>query len=65
MLKPPCYNAATKTDCPERTLNCKSYCQDWKDYEKARDEEYEKRIAVGNTNYNDHARTQLKLVTLG
>jgi hypothetical protein len=38
-VRHPCYDEATKTDCPKRKAGCRSNCSDWKKYEKAREEE--------------------------
>lgn len=43
MLKSPCYDASTKTDCPRRCGGCQVNCPDWDAYLKARDEEYKRR----------------------
>ena len=44
MIKPPCYNEETKTDCPDRTYGCHERCEKWSKYEKLRNEEYRKRL---------------------
>lgn len=41
-MKSPCYNKATKTDCPKRHCGCSTDCPDWAKYEKERDEMYER-----------------------
>lgn len=41
-MKPtvPCYDTLNRRDCPNRTVDCRKTCQDWKRYEKARNEDY-------------------------
>lgn len=43
MIKAPCYNETTKTDCPKRAVGCHERCEAWRKYEKLRDEEYRQR----------------------
>lgn len=42
-MYPPCYDRATKTDCPKRTETCKLNCPKWAKYLEERDKEYERR----------------------
>ena len=36
----PCYNKATKTDCPDRHSGCGATCEKWAAYVVKRDAEY-------------------------
>lgn len=49
-LSCPCYNEATKTDCPRRHGGCAIDCKDWDEYVKRRNEEYRKRFAESGAN---------------
>lgn len=42
-MKNPCYNEATKTDCPDRHSGCGATCEKWAAYVVERDAEYDKR----------------------
>lgn len=39
-MKNPCYNEATKTDCPDRHSGCGATCEKWAAYVVKRDAEY-------------------------
>lgn len=54
-LDPPCYNKATKTDCPKRCTGCHINCPQWAIYVDRRDEEYKKRkpTAIGEQMITD------------
>lgn len=43
MIKNPCYNTTTKTDCPDRSLGCAARCPKWAEYVKQRDAMYQQR----------------------
>ena len=43
MLKNPCFNSETKTNCSKRCAGCAATCPDWKKYSQERDEQYEQR----------------------
>lgn len=43
MLKNPCYDAETHTDCKDRCTGCSIICALWHDYEERRREEYQRR----------------------
>lgn len=47
---PPCYDEATKTDCPRRHGGCAIDCPEWAEYVKKRDEANRKRYAESNAN---------------
>lgn len=47
MLKAPCYNHETKTDCPRREMGCHAHCEKWKEYEALKAEEYRLRKIHG------------------
>jgi hypothetical protein len=40
MMRAPCYDPETKTDCPKRTAGCQISCKRWAKYVKERDEYY-------------------------
>lgn len=42
-LQSPCYDPATKTDCPRRCGGCQLKCPEWKAYEAERAELYRQR----------------------
>lgn len=42
-MKSPCYDPATKIDCPDRAPNCATTCPKWAKYKKAKHKEYEER----------------------
>lgn len=57
-MKHPC-----KPDCPKRSADCHSICPDYRDYEKARNAEYEKKAAeraVDDAFYDGKQRLKLK-----
>lgn len=39
MVKPPCYDEQTHTDCSKRRVGCKSDCPEWQAWEKVHAEE--------------------------
>lgn len=41
-MKNPCYDKATRTDCPDRHSGCGASCPKWAVYEKVRNKAYEK-----------------------
>jgi len=41
MVKPPCYDEQTHTDCSKRRVGCKSDCPEWKEWERVHAEETE------------------------
>ena len=43
MLKRPCYDELTKTDCPDRCAGCSAHCERWAEYVAARNAEYAER----------------------
>lgn len=62
MLRPPCYNRVTKTDCPDRSVTCHGTCKKWAEYEAERDVEYRHRLANSKFTdaYDKHCRDNLK-----
>jgi hypothetical protein len=38
--KSPCYDAKTKTDCPNRCVDCKQTCKKWKEFEEFKKQDY-------------------------
>ena len=42
-MTPPCYNTATRTDCPRRHAGCQTSCREWKRYLVERDKIYVER----------------------
>lgn len=49
-MQNPCYNKATKTDCPKRSVGCGENCPEWKKYVESRDKAYIERALVANAN---------------
>lgn len=43
MTEAPCYDSATKTDCPRRRVGCRTDCVEWKKFEQFCAERREKR----------------------
>lgn len=43
ILKNPCYDVETKTDCPKRRGGCQFDCPEWDKYLEKRDEIYKQR----------------------
>lgn len=41
MTRPPCFDEATRTDCPRRCVGCRADCQEWQAWEKVHAEETE------------------------
>lgn len=41
MIRPPCFDEATRTDCPKRCVGCRADCPEWKAWEKVHAEETE------------------------
>lgn len=37
---PPCYDRKNHTDCPRRSADCRWHCKAWKEYEDARNADY-------------------------
>ena len=54
MTPSPCFNRKTMTDCPKRTIHCKSTCPDWKAYEEEKRLEYAAREKQGNRSASDY-----------
>ena len=52
MTRPPCYDEATKTDCPRRYVGCKAGCEAWHKWLAVHAEEQEE-IRRGEEEYND------------
>ena len=44
VLRNPCYDPETKTDCPRRCAGCSAFCEDWDEYRKQRDAEYDRKF---------------------
>lgn len=44
----PCYDEATKTDCPRRHCGCAVDCKEWADYVEKREEMYHERKIVSD-----------------
>lgn len=44
----PCYNRATKTDCPNRHCGCASDCSKWAEYVLERNKEYQRRRRIAD-----------------
>lgn len=42
-IQHPCYNPATKQDCPRRKAGCFADCPEWAEYLVKRAEEYQRR----------------------
>lgn len=55
MTPSPCFDKKTMTDCPLRTIHCKSTCLRWKRYEAEKKLEYEARLKQGNKTSGDYA----------
>ena len=55
MTQSPCFDKKTMTDCPKRTLHCKSTCPHWKAYEEQKKVEYAARAKQGNRSMADYA----------
>lgn len=50
MMKNPCYDPETHTDCPKRKVGCRKDCQEWKEYEADRRDHYSEKLkTVKNT----------------
>lgn len=45
----PCFDEATKTDCPGRHAGCAVDCPAWAEYVRARNAEYEKKRIENDT----------------
>ena len=41
MVKPPCYDEQTHTDCSKRRVGCKSDCPEWKEWDRVHADEIE------------------------
>lgn len=41
MTRPPCFDEATRTDCPKRHVGCRADCPEWQAWEKVHAEETE------------------------
>lgn len=41
MTRPPCFDEATRTDCPKRHVGCRAECPEWQAWEKVHAEETE------------------------
>lgn len=41
MTRPPCFDEATRTDCPKRHVGCRTDCPEWQAWEKVHAEETE------------------------
>lgn len=41
MIRPPCFDEATRTDCPRRYVGCRADCPEWQAWEKVHAEETE------------------------
>ena len=39
MTRPPCFDEATRTDCPKRHVGCRADCPEWQAWEKVHAEE--------------------------
>lgn len=39
-LNIPCYDVATKTDCPNRSVGCQTICPKWAEYLEKRNAKY-------------------------
>lgn len=55
MTPSPCFDRKTRTDCPKRTIYCKSTCPKWKTYEEQKRLEYAARVKQGNQTMGDYA----------
>lgn len=44
-MKNPCYDTATKTDCPRRCAGCAVECPDWQKFIAEKEQFYKKRMA--------------------
>lgn len=55
MTPSPCFDRKTMTDCPKRTIHCKSTCPRWKAYEEEKRLEYAAREKQGNQTMADYA----------
>lgn len=64
-MKNPCYDSATKTDCPERCAGCGATCDKWKKYEESKKEIYKDRIIQSAVNGYEVNRRQRIRKTLG
>ena len=42
-MKNPCFDPATKIDCPDRAPGCSVKCPKWAKYKKEKNKEYEER----------------------
>ena len=50
MIKNPCFNEETATDCPRRCVGCGATCPEWLKYTEEREKEYEKRLVRAQVN---------------
>ena len=41
MTRPPCFDEATRTDCPKRHVGCRADCPEWQAWERVHAEETE------------------------
>lgn len=41
MTRPPCFDEATRTDCPRRYVGCRADCPEWQEWERVHAEETE------------------------
>lgn len=46
MIKSPCYDSKTCTNCPDRHVGCRSTCPEWKRYEAMKQKEYADRARL-------------------
>lgn len=49
-MKNPCYDRENNKDCENRQAGCSLICALWHDYERRRNEEYEKRKKLADEN---------------
>lgn len=64
-MKNPCFDKETRTDCPRRHSGCAVDCLDWAAYEKARNEEYERRrvkFEVDSISYDGIRKAQERYI---
>lgn len=62
-MRNPCYDPATKTDCPDRSPNCAITCPKWAKYKKAKNKEYNERAkhSVYDTLNREATRKQRRI----
>lgn len=50
LTKSPCFDEATRTDCPNRHVGCRDTCEAWKEYEIVHAQE---KAAIANAKARD------------